>query len=497
MSNATTTVSSVCAYLGLLLALCLAGNAARAETTPYAVGSATVFLHDADRPFDAVAGIDDGIRTLITEVWYPADRSALGPGQAAATYGDYVFGDRAVHHRMMTQTTFFHLTPDTVRPGVTPEQIEGAIDELFARPRQSYPGVPLAAGGGWPVIIMSHGDAGSRYNMESAVQYLAGHGYIVVAPDHTGNSPYAQVGRDPLLARAPLSEREEAHKALIARVTDEHGTYGDAESHGQSYAPSLSDEDPVTALRQLDAALVERVEDLRTALRWLEHRNAEGPWRDRLALDSVGIMGRSFGGSTVLAGLSLEPRFAAGFAVVPPDLPDMRPMLPPEARVTGRPSVLLPPGEAYPLKELRKPTLLLNGAEDDLIIGLSSNRATSPEAPEPTASNPHPGLKSAFKASEGPALWALLADTNHGSLATAGPSWWPSLKPREFPRVFNPEERYSLLEPAVAHAIQSELALAFFDLFLRKKPEAAELLEQNPWASSGLALESRKLPASD
>ena len=54
------------------------------------------------------------------------------------------------------------------------------------------------------MIVMSHGDAGSRYNMESAVQYLAGHGYIVIAPDHTGNSPYAQVGRDPLLARASI-----------------------------------------------------------------------------------------------------------------------------------------------------------------------------------------------------------------------------------------------------------------------------------------------------
>ena len=147
VSNTTTTISTVYAFLGMLLALCLANSAARAETTPYAVGSTTVFLHDAGRPFDAVADIDDGIRTLITEVWYPADRSAIGPMQAPATYGDYVFGDRIVHHRMMTQTTFFHLTPDTVRPGVTPAQIEESIDELFARPRQSYPGSTTC--GGW------------------------------------------------------------------------------------------------------------------------------------------------------------------------------------------------------------------------------------------------------------------------------------------------------------------------------------------------------------
>jgi hypothetical protein len=131
---------------------------------PYAVGSSTFFIHDDTRPYDSVNGIDEGIRTLITEIWYPVDHDVAGSGQyQRATYGDYVFGDREVHQLMMTKTTFFHMTPDTVRAGVSRKQIDDAINELFLRERASYVDAPLAdTGTALPVIVMSHGDAGSR-----------------------------------------------------------------------------------------------------------------------------------------------------------------------------------------------------------------------------------------------------------------------------------------------------------------------------------------------
>ena len=40
-------------------------------TLPYAIGSSTRFIHDESRPFDTVAGVNLGIRTLIIELWYP------------------------------------------------------------------------------------------------------------------------------------------------------------------------------------------------------------------------------------------------------------------------------------------------------------------------------------------------------------------------------------------------------------------------------------------
>lgn len=120
--------------------------------TPYAVGSRTIFIHDESRSYDSVVGIDTGVRTLITEIWYPVEHDAIdSDAHRKATYGDYVFGDRRMHHRMMTQTTFFHLTPQTVRDGVTADQMDAAIDELYSRERVSYVDAPLAStDDGWP-----------------------------------------------------------------------------------------------------------------------------------------------------------------------------------------------------------------------------------------------------------------------------------------------------------------------------------------------------------
>ena len=104
--------------------------------TPFAVGSTTFFIHDSSRPYDSVGGVDEGVRILITEVWYPVNHTTIAGNRdeyRVATYGDYVFGDRDMHHIMMTNTTFYHLTPDSVNDGVTTDQIDAAIDELFAR----------------------------------------------------------------------------------------------------------------------------------------------------------------------------------------------------------------------------------------------------------------------------------------------------------------------------------------------------------------------------
>lgn len=477
--------------LGLLA---LTMTVAAHPDAPYAVGSQTFFLHDTSRPFDAVAGIDVGIRTLITEVWYPVAHAAVTADARRATYGDYVFGDFDVHRTMMTATTFFHLTPDTVRPGVTEADIEDAIAELFRRERGSYVDAPMAqAARPFPVVLMSHGDAGSRYNMESACEALAAHGYVVVAPEHTGNSPFAQVGRDPLLQRADLPYRHRQHAALMARLTDAHGVYGDPERHGQSYSPLQGDSDPVAALRQLDAALVERVNDLRAALAWIDARNRTGAWQGRLDAAAVGVMGRSFGAATVLAALGLEARFGAGFAVVAPAWSDPRPGLPQEVLIDDRESVLLRRDGAFPLLELSRPTLLLSAAEDALIIGLAAARARAGGSPLPTRANPHPALYAAFRASRQPAVWGLLADADHGLAATSGPSWWPDLKPDRLPRTFDPAASYQLVPPATAQAMQQQLAIDFFDRFLRHDPEAAGRLADNRWAGHGLELETVNL----
>lgn len=462
--------------------------------TPYAVGSTTIFIHDETRPYDSVNGVNEGMRTLITELWYPVAHATAESGDYRhATYGDYVFGDRDVHRLMMQKTTFFHLTPDTVRDGVTGEQIDAAIEELFNRERASYIDAPLAASdASFPVVVMSHGDAGSRYNMETVVEYLAANGYVVIAPEHTGNSPYSLTGRDPAFETDPEFA---ARMAGVMSHLSELGAYGDEEHYGQSYTPLSSGRGSVEFLQQLDKSLLQRLNDLRAALRELDRLNAEGfagSGPGIVNLDRIGLTGRSFGGATTLVGLAMEPRFTAGFAVVPPGWPDPRPGLPAEMlKPAGEESVLLAAEGSFPLADLSKPTFLLSGAEDTLIIGLAKSNAEAAGVAPPTPDNPHPLLRRAYETTDAPVVWGLLADSNHATFGVSGGYWWPELKPNTQPGTFDPDTEVELADVRVAHRMQKELALDFFDFTIRQDASAGERLKTNRFAADGLTLETR------
>lgn len=462
--------------------------------TPYAVGSTTFFIHDESRPYDSVTGVNEGIRTLITEVWYPVDHAVAESGSyRRATYGDYVFGDRDVHQLMMTKTTFFHLTPDTVRDGVTAAQIDDAIDTLFHRERASFVDAPIAASESkWPVIVMSHGDAGSRYNMESVTEHLAAHGYVVIAPEHTGNSPYSMTGHDPAL------EDDAEFRGTMSGVMphlSELGTYGEEEHYGQSYTPLSAGRGSLEFLQNLDRSLLQRLNDLRAALAELDRMNAEGfagAGSGMLDLERIGLTGRSFGGATTLVALAMEPRFTAGFAVVPPGWSDPRPALPPEALAApGQESVLFAADGAFPLTDVSKPTVLLSGAEDSLIIGLGVQVANAGGAEMPTPANPHPLLRQSFETTNAPVVWGMLADSNHASFGVSGGYWWWDLKPNTQPRTFDSETEFELVNPGIAHRMQKKLALDFFDLTIRGDAAALDSLSTNDYVDEGLAIELR------
>ncbi len=462
---------------------------------PFAVGNTTLFIHDPSRGFDEAAGVATGLRILITEVWYPLRHGAIDGSVRRAVHGDYVFGDRAVHELMMTQTTFFHLTSDTVIGGIDPAAIDAAIDELFSRPRNSITDAPIdAQAGPFPVVVMTHGDAGSRYNMETVCEHLAANGYVVIAPEHTGNSPYSMIGRDPALAAGGGTGDEIMQLAEVVELLDERGVYGSPDNHGQSYTPLGADRSSPVFLQGLDAALLQRVQDLRATLDELRRMNGEGFFADALDLERIGLMGRSFGGATTLAALALEARFTAGMAVAAPSTPDLRARLPAEALApAGAESVILSADGAYGLGGIDKPTFLLSGAEDTLIIGLAANMAEVAGSPPPTPDNPHPVLRTAFEQSQVPAVWALLDNANHATFGVSGAYWWPHLKPNRFPRHFDPDTHYELIGAELAHRIQRDKALAFFDLTIRQDPTARDRLIDDRYEADGLQLEWRNL----
>lgn len=479
-----TKTRSFIVFVLLTLAACTP-QSKTAPQTPFAVGSSTRFIHDDSRPFDSVAGVEQGVRSLLTEVWYPVEHGAVSDGKyRKATYGDYSFGDRAVHRLMLTNTTFFHLTPETVVEGTSAAQIDAAIAELFERPRGSYLNAPLAASADqFPVVVMTHGDAGSRYNMETACEYLAAHGYVVIAPEHTGNTPFAFIAKDPEI---------DGKLARIKPLLNADGTYGPRDNYGQTYTPLISNREDPTAMVKLDNALLERVNDLRAVLDELDKMNQGHEFNGRLNLQDIGLMGRSFGGTTTLAALGLEPRFTAGVSVVPLVMPDVRRQLPTSMlKEEGKESVILAASGQGVLHSISKPTMLLSGAEDALIIGVGAAMAKSLGGEVPSAQNPLPALRASFEASEQPVIWGLLQDSNHSSFGVSAGYWWPELKANTQQRFFAPEETFELIDVNLAHRIQKQKTLQFFERFIRNRTDVEAQLTNNEYAEQGLIYEAR------
>lgn len=116
-----------------------------AEWTPlgrgdYEVGVTTLILDD------------DPERPLTVGVWFPIDAAVDVSARPAHQY--------------------------TFLPGVyyeSPAAVTGTADELSLDAQH-------------PLIVYSHGSSGIRYLHSSYTEALASYGYIVIAPDHTGNT---------------------------------------------------------------------------------------------------------------------------------------------------------------------------------------------------------------------------------------------------------------------------------------------------------------------
>lgn len=96
--------------------------------------------------------IDDGVRDrpLTVEVWFPID-----PADAAGA----------------TAHAYSFITGDTY---VSAHAVSADLTK--------------AAPGPFPMVVYSHGSGGLRYIHSDYTETLASHGYVVVAPDHTGNT---------------------------------------------------------------------------------------------------------------------------------------------------------------------------------------------------------------------------------------------------------------------------------------------------------------------
>jgi len=162
---------ALCTLLAVAIAACGDGSDAPPPAAdplvagPYPVGVTRVEL------FDAAQG-----RVQLTEVWYPAAESARG--QAPAPLESYL------------PEGLEDLAANATVPVVAVRDAEIAGDAPF------------------PLIAFSHGNGGIRFQNVSQCEHLASHGYIVVAPDHEGNTFFDSSGsQGELVVARPLDIR--------------------------------------------------------------------------------------------------------------------------------------------------------------------------------------------------------------------------------------------------------------------------------------------------
>jgi predicted dienelactone hydrolase len=147
-------------WLAVLLAACGDARGVAAPDPflpgPYAVGVTTVTFVDAARD-----------RPLRTEIWYPAAESARDLPPSPIT--DF-------------------------EPSLAP-LLGGSTVPLVA-----VRDAPISRDAPFPLIAFSHGNGGIRFQNTFQVERLASHGFVVVAPDHTGNT-LLDLGADPISAQ--------------------------------------------------------------------------------------------------------------------------------------------------------------------------------------------------------------------------------------------------------------------------------------------------------
>ncbi|WAS98121.1 alpha/beta hydrolase family protein [Nannocystis punicea] len=183
-----------------------AGTTESDTFAPTTSGTSSGSEEDYDAPGAAPVGnatfsVVAGDRTLLVEAWYPADASA----QAAADAG--------------------HPIAEFVPEGPNRDAIVGMLAKLSEHGQvgvreqtRSARDAASAGTGPYPLVMFSHCHGCVRFSMFTIAEHLASHGFVVVAPDHAGNTLFDE--SQPELGEAFLQVRVADQSAVLDAVLD-------------------------------------------------------------------------------------------------------------------------------------------------------------------------------------------------------------------------------------------------------------------------------------
>lgn len=220
---------------------------------PYTVGVRTEVFVDDQRE----CAITGKPRTLVTEIWYPAAQGS--------------------EKQPLNKFSDFWGTPAGVAAG---KIVIGRFGGQFDKVEETFKNIAhrnaKIDAGSFPLLVFSHGNGGFRHQNTYQAEYLASHGYIVAAADHTGNAA-TTILPDKIVPYS-LDTREPERR--------------DDRPHDVSFL--------ITHLSELSAS----------GDHWLRGRLVDG---------QIGAFGHSFGGFTVCRAAELDARIKA---IIPMTLTD-------------------------------------------------------------------------------------------------------------------------------------------------------------------------------
>lgn len=158
--------------LACILSACSGSDAPSidyAAPGPYPVGNTTLTITDQARG-----------RALTVELWYPAVDSARPLADTGHPVPEFV-ADSAQRQQYQDLLS-------SAPTGCPSAQTSSARDvELALAPAPDDPLSDLRTDG-WPLLLFSHCHECVRFSSFAIAEHLASHGFIVAAPDHTGNT---------------------------------------------------------------------------------------------------------------------------------------------------------------------------------------------------------------------------------------------------------------------------------------------------------------------